>query len=141
QVPLNNVNGYAVRHNPVLYFDDVTGTNNPNCAYGIAHVRPYSEMAADLASNNVARYNFITPNLCDDGHDSCDPLSNPVLQIDPWLSAKIQKIMASPAYTNNGAIFITWDEGVGDDGPIGMIVVSPLARGGGYYNNIQYTHS
>src|SRR6185437_149706 len=42
--------------------------------------------------------------------------------------------------SNGGAIFITWDEGVGDDGPIGMIVLSPLARGGGYFNNIHYTH-
>jgi hypothetical protein len=141
QVPLTNVNGYVVRHNPVLYFDDVSGTNNPSWAYGISHVRPYSELAADLANNTVARYNFITPNLCDDGHDSCAPLSNPVMQADTWLSAEIPKIMASPAYTNNGAIFITWDEGVGQDGPIGMIVVSPLARGGGYFNNIHYTHS
>ena len=25
--------------------------------------------------------------------------------------------------------------------PLGMIVLSPLARGGGYFNNIHYTHS
>ena len=140
-VPLHDVNGYAVRHDPFVYFDDVTGTNNPNCAYGISHIRPYSELAGDLAHDTVARYNFITPNLCDDGHDSCAPLSNLLLQIDTWLSAEIPKILASPAYTNNGAIFIPWDEGVGGDGPIGLIALSPLARGGGYFNNIHYTHS
>ncbi len=141
QVPLNDVNGYAVRHNPVMYFDDVTGTNCSTYAYGIAHIRPYSELAGDLTNGTVARYNFITPNLCDDGHDTCAPLNNNLAQADTWLSAEIPKIMASPAYTDNGAIFITWDEGVNDDGPIGMIVLSPLARGGGYSNNIAYKHS
>src|SRR5881409_3644382 len=40
-VPLANTNNYAVRHNPFVYFDDITGTNNPEFAYGIAHIRPY----------------------------------------------------------------------------------------------------
>ena len=51
------------------------------------------------------------------------------------------KILASPAFANNGALFILWDEGVTGDGPIGMIVLSPKARGGGYQNTIHYTHS
>jgi hypothetical protein len=140
-VPLDNVNGYVVRHDPVLYFDDVTGTNNSNWAYGISHVRPYAELAGDLASNTVARYNFITPNLCNGGHDNCSPFYNQVQQIDAWLAVEIPKIMSSAAYSNNGVIFITWDEGVGDDGPIGLIAVSPQARGGGYFNNVHYTHS
>jgi hypothetical protein len=141
QVPLDDVNGYAVRHNPFVYFDDVTGTNNPYCAYGISHVRPYTELAGDLANNTVARYNFITPNLCDDGHTPCSTFPTVLQQSDAWLSTEIPKILASAAYSNNGAIFITWDEGVGDDGPIGLIALSPRTRGGGYSNNIHYTHS
>jgi hypothetical protein len=140
-VPLDDFNGYAVRHNPFVYFDDITGTNNPNCLYGISHIRPYSELAADLSHNTVARYNFITPTVCNDGHDSCAPLSNPVQQTDAWLASEIPKIMASSAYSNNGAIFITWDESENGDHPIGMIVLSPLARGGGYFNKCHYTHS
>src|SRR5262249_48680428 len=31
---------YAVRHDPFVYFDDVTGNLNPNSAYCIAHIRP-----------------------------------------------------------------------------------------------------
>ena len=141
-VPLTATNAYAPKHNPFVYFDDVTGTNNRNWAYGIAHIRPYSELAADLANNTVARYNFITPNLCHDGHDSCSPLSNQIKQIDTWLAAQVPAILNSAAYQNGGALFITWDEGASSsDGPIGMIVLSPLARGGGYFNNIHYTHS
>jgi acid phosphatase len=126
---------YDPKHDPFVFFDDDTGTNDPNYAYGIAHVRPFSELAGDLASNTVARYNLITPDLCDDGHDC------PLSQSDWWLSQQLPLILASPAYTNNGAVFICWDEGLNEsDGPIGMIVLSPLARGGGYHNNIHYDH-
>ncbi len=140
-VPLSTSGDYAARHNPFVYFDDITGTNNPNYAYGIAHIRPFTELAGDLASNTVARYNFITPNVCDDMHSSCAPLTNAVLQGDNWLAAEVPMILNSSAYTNGGVIFITWDEGEGDDGPIGMIVLSKLAWGGGYHNYIHYTHS
>ena len=141
-VPLTATNGYVPRHNPFVFFDDLTGTNDPNDAYGIAHNRPYTELAGDLANHSVARYNFITPNLCDDGHDACAPQENPVRQTDDWLASEVPKILNSAAYSNNGALFITWDEGEGgSDGPIGMILLSPLARGGGYSNSIHYTHS
>ena len=140
-VPLTATNAYAPRHNPFVYFDDVTGTNNPNSAYGIAHIRPYGELAADLTNNAVARYNFITPNLCNDMHDSCAPLYNRLRQCDNWLAAQVPQILNSTAYRSGGALFILWDEAIIGDGPIGMIVLSPLARGGGYFNNIHYTHS
>lgn len=140
-VPLVATNGYVPRHNPFVYFDDVTSTNDPNFAYGIAHIRPCGELGADLASNSVARYNFISPNLCHDMHDSCGPLDNPVRQGDDWLAAQVPLILNSAAYQDDGALFITWDEAIEGDVPIGMIVLSPLARGGGYSNNVYYTHS
>jgi hypothetical protein len=141
-VPLTSTNLYAVRHNPFVYFDDVTGTNNPNCAYGIAHVRPYAELTADLTNHTVARYNFITPNVCNDMHDSCYPAFNSTRQGDDWLAREVPKILNSAAYQNCGALFIIWDEDSGyGDSPIGLILLSPLARGGGYFNNVFYTHS
>src|SRR5206468_2554142 len=63
------------------------------------------------------------------------------IQGDHWLSLEIPKILTSQAYSNNGAIFITWDEATSGDGPIGMIVLSPLAKGHGYNNSIHYDHS
>ncbi len=141
-VPLTAINGYAPRHNPFVFFDDLTGTNNPNDAYGVAHNRPYAELMADLTNNTVARYNFIVPNTCDDGHNVCAPQQDEVRQADDWLASEVPKIFNSAAYSNQGAIFIVWDEGDGtSDGPIGMILLSPLARGGGYGNNLHYTHS
>src|SRR5437016_4291196 len=42
--PLTNRGSYAVKHNPFVFFDDVTGSNNAGDSYCIAHVRPYSEL-------------------------------------------------------------------------------------------------
>jgi len=134
--PLSDVNNYGVDHDPFVYFTDVTNNNDPNAQTCIAHVRPYSEIAADLQNNRVANYNFITPNMCDNMHN-CD-----ISVGDSWLSTEIPKIMNSAAYRNGGAIFIIWDEGENSsDSPIGMIVVSALAKGNGYTNSIHYTHS
>ena len=59
---------------------------------------------------------------------------------DTWLSNNVPTIMNSTAYQQGGVIFITWDEGEGGDGPIGMVVLSPKAKGGGYQNAIYYNH-
>lgn len=138
--PLVSSGEYAVKHNPFVYFDDVTSNQNSNSANCIAHVRPFTELAHDLATNNVAQYNFITPNLCNDMHDSCQPLQDPIKQGDTWLANNLPMILTSSAYQNGGAVFITWDEAATGDGPIGMIVLSPLAKGNGYENSIYYNH-
>ncbi len=137
--PLTDTLEYAVKHDPFVYFDDVTDNRSPTSAYCISHVRPYSELANDLANNTVARYNFITPNLCDDMHDRCKPLRNAIKQGDTWLSNNVPAILNSSAY-QAGALFITWDEAGTGDGPIGMIVLSPFAKGNGYYNSLYYDH-
>ena len=137
----NEGNFYDVNHNPFVYFNDITQNLNSQAPRCLQHVRPYSEFPTDLASNTVPRYSFITPDLCHDMHNSCSPLNDPVRQGDTWLSTEVPKILASPAYLNNGALFILWDEGGSGDGPIGMIVLSPKGKGGGYQNSIHYTHS
>ena len=138
--PLSSSGLYAAYHNPFVYFTDIISNAN----YCVAHIRPSQELAADLTNNAVARYNFITPNLCDDMHNSAGcATSDRIRNGDNWLAGAVPKILASPAYQNNGAIFITWDEGTGGSlqGPIGMIVVSPLAKGGGYASTNRYTHA
>jgi phospholipase C len=139
--PLTNFMRYAPKHNPMVYFDDVTDTNDFFSQHCIDHVRPYTELATDLANSTVANYNFITPNLCNDMHDTCPPINNSIRQGDLWLSTEVPRILNSAAYQNRGALFITWDEGQrGSDGPIGMILLSPFGQGNGYSNSIYYTH-
>jgi phosphatidylinositol-3-phosphatase len=131
--PLVSSGLYAVKHNPFVYFDDVTDGGNSDSAHCIAHVRPYSQFAIDLQQNQVARYNFITPNLCHDMHD-CSVATG-----DTWLSIEVPKILGSAAY-QHGVLFITFDESETGNGPIGLIVVSPFAKAG-YSNSVAYTHS
>ncbi len=139
--PLTATGLYAPKHDPMVFFDDVTNTNSSTSQNCIQHVRPYTELATDLQNNTVARYNFITPNLCDDMHNPTGcATSDEVKNGDTWLSTEVPKILASPAYQNNGVLFITWDESEGGDFPIGMIVLSPLAKPG-YSNTIAYDHS
>ena len=139
--PLVSYDHYAAKHNPMVFFDDVTGGNDPHSAYCIEHVRPYSELADDLSSGNVARYNFITPDTCHDMHNlfGCDSLDR-IWNGDRWLAQALPPILASDAYQAGGVVFITWDEGIGNNPPIGMIVLSPDAKPG-YSNTIPYTHS
>jgi phospholipase C len=129
---------YAVRHNPFVYFDNDTNNQSPMSKTCIAHMRPYTELAGDLANNTVAQYNWITPNLCDDMHDSCS--GNSIAHGDTWLSQNVPAILNSTAYKNGGVLFITWDEADSGDGPVPMIVLSQYAKGAGYSNSTYYDH-
>ena len=73
-------------------------------------------------------------------HDKCKPVNNQIQQGDTWLSKNVPAILNSAAFKAGGALFITWDEAGTGDGPIGMIVLSPFAKGNGYENSIRYTH-
>ncbi len=145
--PLSCVGKYAPKHNPFIFFQDVTDNNRSSSAYCIAHVRPFHELANDLANNAVARYNFIVPNLCNDMHDTCSGKVSRQETADNWLKNIVPQILSSQAYKNGGVLFITWDEGEGTDasgktidGPIGLIVLSPLAKVN-YSNSVHYSHS
>ena len=138
--PLTGVAGYAPKHCAFVFFDDVTNTNSANAPRCIAHVVPYTNLKADLAANSVSGYVFITPNLCDDMHDTCAPTNDSIKQGDTWLSTEVPKIQASQAYQNGGVILITWDESEGGDFPIGMLAVSSLAKPG-FSTATHFTHS
>ncbi len=135
--PLTATGKYVPRHNPPVFFDDVT-SSAANC---IAHVRPYSELATDLANGTAPDFSYITPNTCDDMHDpvGCSNLDE-VKNGDEWLSREVPKILASSAWQDGGALFITWDESEASEDPMGMIVLSPLAKAG-YASTVALTHS
>jgi phospholipase C len=138
--PLKNVKKYAPKHNPFVFFDDVTEGLKATSQHCMDHVRPYTELTSDLANDTAPRYAFLTPNLCNDMHDSFGcPSTDSAKNGDDWLSREIPKIQASKAY-QHAAIFITWDESEGGDVPIGMIVLSPFAKPG-YSNTVAYSHS
>jgi hypothetical protein len=82
-----------VRHNPFVYFDDVTEKKNISSVCCIEHTRPLEELAKDLVNNSVPQYNFITPNMCDDMHDGCIPSYNKIAQGDAWLAKYLPQIL------------------------------------------------
>jgi hypothetical protein len=140
QCPLQSADLYAAKHNPFVFFDDVTDRLDPRSANCIAHMRPLTELATDLQTGSVARYVFTTPNLCNDMHGGAGCPTDLIRAGDDWLAEWIPRMQASPAYAN-GAILITWDENEGGNVPIGFIFLSPFAKGNGYSNAIPYTHS
>src|SRR5206468_3664742 len=81
----------APKHNPMIFFEDVSGSPpSAHSAECIAHVRPYTELKADLMAGTVASYNFITPDLCHDMHDSTGcASSDSVRNGDRWLEAEV----------------------------------------------------
>jgi hypothetical protein len=67
---------------------------------------------------------FITPNLCNDGHDGPCKNGQPggLVSADLFLQKWVPMIMASPAYKRDGLLIITFDEG--------GLTVTPQAGGG-----------
>jgi hypothetical protein len=75
------------------------------------------------------------------GNNACAS-TNSILLGDTWLSNEIPKLLNSQAYSNRGAIFITWDEGTKNvGGPFGTLVLSQFAKGGGYRMTNRLDHT
>lgn len=140
--PLASSGSYGAKHNPMVFFDDVTDGLDASSSYCIAHERPLTELPADLVNNTVPPYTFIAPNLCHSMHDTVGcATSDRVRNGDSWLSEQMPLILQSPSYARGGLALIVWDEGTGDsDGPMGLIALSPTGKRG-YANTIRYTHS
>jgi hypothetical protein len=147
--------GFYTTGNPPILFDDVEGpggvwsptTPSPEClANDIPAGTPASGMSAfnaSLATGDVASFNMIIPNGCDDGEANCAPVNDRYTQFDDFLAQEIPKIEASPAFGRNGVIIVTYDEderagglapknGLGSGGQVVCAIISPLAAAGSY---------
>ena len=154
---------YAAKHNPMVFFTDTNGGNDSTTANPLTpHYAPLQQLFADLASNSVADYNWITPNQYNDMHTALNggykgltgDAAN-IRQGDDFLSQIVPVIMASEAYKNHGVIILWWDEserdGAADINPddlnhtVGEIVISdrahPNVNGLPYASPIAFTHS
>lgn len=104
---------YATRHNPFMYFHTIV--DNPICNTNVVN---FHHVVPDLSSiATTANYNFFTPNLCDDGHDS--PCANGDVgglpQINTFLVSFIPTVLASPAFQKDGLLIVTFDEAAETD--------------------------
>jgi hypothetical protein len=120
-------NIYRVKHNPALYYGNVEGQGghfsstklSDECLQNVvpagSHTAPNdtSAMDAALASGDVAKFNLIVPNECEDGHDACQPRGpghGKLAQFDEFLQREVPKIEASPAFNSSSVIVVVYDE-------------------------------
>jgi hypothetical protein len=100
---------YAARHNPFVYFHSII--DSARCD---ADVVSLNQLSRDLKSEwATPNFVFITPNLCDDGHDGPCVNGQPggLVSADAFLQKWVPQIMASPAYERDGLLVINFDEG------------------------------
>lgn len=100
---------YATRHDPFVYFHSIID-NQQRCD---EHVVPLVELDTDLSKvENTPNLVFITPNLCNDGHDGPSSIcaGGGLISSDQFLHKWVPKILASPAYEQAGILIITFDE-------------------------------
>ena len=89
---------YATRHDPFVYFHSIID----DTALCDSHVVNLNLLPHDLASAaDTPNYVFITPDLCDDGHDSPCANGQPggLAQADAFLRQWVPQITSSPAFT------------------------------------------
>ena len=154
--PLDHACGnqlYERKHNPFISFADVQSS-----PARVANIVDFGRLDADLASGNVADYVWISPDQCHDMHGrfAAPPSTDPcrfenvpglIATGDSFLSDTVGKIMASPAWNGNSAIFIQWDEsdftgsgfqGFGDDSGCCDAIAG---AGGGHVVSLVISHS
>lgn len=104
---------YAQKHNPFAYFDKIAKSPSR-----LEKLKPLDTLRSDLAGA-APNFAFIVPNLCHDGHGAAacgDPVKL-ARDFDEFLKQTIGAIRASPNWTRNSAIVITFDEGDSSDTP------------------------
>jgi len=124
--------GYASRHDPFVYFHSIID-NTSECNQDVVPLGDTSGtlpagaptgttgLVTDLRSvATTPNFSFITPNLCDDGHDypcvnTTSPTTSAVGDINAWLATWVPIIQASPAYQQDGLIEVTFDESDSSD--------------------------
>ncbi len=119
---------YATRHNPFVYFHSIIDA--PTCEKNVVAL---DALEPDLKSlKTTPNLSFITPGLCNDGHDeSCfDGSPGGLEAANAWLEQWVPKILASPAFKKDGLLVVTFDEAEpsGDHGDATRAAPRPRRR-------------
>lgn len=102
---------YVIRHDPFMLYSDVT--RNPRRR---AHVVPYSQFGSDTKKGHLAKFIWISPDVCHDMHGTSGPpcpyADDPLLRRtgDRFVADAVRSLLRSPAWTARSAIFIMLDE-------------------------------
>ncbi len=137
--PIQRAGFYVPKHNPFVFFRDVSGDPpSKDAAYCAAHHKPYSALEGDL-SGELPSYVFITPDECHDMHSErgC-PEENPVRTGDRWLNSELPRLIAY-ADKHASVIFLTFDEG-GSTPKLPFIAIGSMVKRH-YTGTERYDHS
>ena len=99
---------YAARHNPFVYFRSLIDSGQ--CA---ANDVPLGRLDTDLASAaTTPNLAFITPDLCNDAHDSSCADGGPggLPAANSFVQTWVPKITGSPAWGEGSLLIVTFDE-------------------------------
>jgi hypothetical protein len=98
-----NVGEYVARHNPAVYYPGDAAA----CALDDvpAGTPTAGALAADLAAGSLPNYGLFIPNLCNDGHDSCNGTPR-VAEEDATIAAWMSAILASPDYLSGHLLVV-----------------------------------
>jgi phosphatidylinositol-3-phosphatase len=137
--PIQRSGFYVPKHNPFVFFRDVSGDppakDAPYCA---AHHKPYSALKDDL-SGELASYVFITPDECHDMHSETGcPEENPIRTGDRWLKAELPRLIEY-ADKHAAVIFLTFDEG-GSTPKLPFLAIGSMVKPH-YAGTERYNHS
>ncbi|HEV7678674.1 MAG TPA: alkaline phosphatase family protein [Candidatus Dormibacteraeota bacterium] len=129
--PSSTTTEYAKKHNPFIYFDHLR--TDPTACQNIV---PYTQFAADLKGSDPSPFMWITPSLCDDGHNT--EAGCGLGGADRWLANNLPPILASSWYAQNGIVVVTWDEGSSNaaccggahGGKVATLVISKSVKAG-----------
>lgn len=115
-----SASGNAAKHIPALYM--LGGTDHSFCT---TEVVPYST----FDPNNLADFSFVTPTLCNDGHDCSNSTVN------TWAQNNIQPVLDSAAYqAGQVTVFVWYDE----DHPVPNMQVGLHSIAGPHAQAINY---
>jgi acid phosphatase len=99
--------GYAKKHNPFAYYTDIVRSRK-RCERMVG----FGRLRSDLRGDRLPRYVWISPNLCNDGHDC------PIGTADRFLARTMPALLHELG--PHGFLVLTWDEGDSDEGCCGV---------------------
>src|SRR6201999_2078896 len=93
--PISASGFYMPKHDPFIFFQDVSGSPPAaDNAFCVAHHKDFVALADDIKNDQVAQYNFITPNQCNDMHGQMNcPNSNQVRSGDDYLKGQLATLI------------------------------------------------
>lgn len=100
--------GYAKKHDPFIYYEDIASS-----ADRCEKIVGFGALSSDLRAGTLPTYAWISPNLCDDGHD-CGVAGG-----DKFLARTTPTLLR--ALGPHGFLMITWDEGASNRGCCGGV--------------------